>query len=116
MKIETKTRGEVMVVALAGELDGRTTPDVQEKLLPLIEPGCKILLDLSGVVYMSSAGLRTLLLLYRQIDAENGRVVLVGLREMIRDTMAITGFLDFFEDYATIDQGVAALTRPVDQD
>jgi anti-sigma B factor antagonist len=115
MKIETTTREEITVVALTGELDGRTAPVVQKELMPLTEPGCKILLDLSGVTYMSSAGLRTLLLLYRQIDAEDGRVVLVGLREMIRDTMAVTGFLDFFDDYAALDQGVVALTQPVQE-
>lgn len=115
MKIETRTQGEITVVALAGELDGRTAPAVQEELMSLTEPGCKILLDLSGVTYMSSAGLRTLLLLYRRIDAADGRVVLVGLREMIRDTMAVTGFLDFFDDCATLDQGVVALTQPVEE-
>ena len=97
------------LVALNGEINGRTAPTVQEALLPLVQPGCRILLDMSGVRYMSSAGLRALLLLYRQIVKEEGAVVLTGLTELVRDTMAMTGFLDFFEDYGTVAEGMAAL-------
>lgn len=101
--------GGVTAVAVTGELNSRTAPDFQDKLLPLAQPGCRMLIDMSNVSYMSSAGLRILLLLYRQIDASEGKVVLTGLIEMVRDTMAITGFLDFFEDYKTFDEGLSAL-------
>ncbi|MCI0396194.1 MAG: anti-sigma factor antagonist [Chloroflexi bacterium] len=109
MDVQISQVGDLMVVALAGEIDGRTAPAIQEQLLPLAQPGCKILLDMSGVSYLSSAGLRLLLVLYRQINDNHGRVVLAGLREPIRDTMAITGFLDFFATYGTSDEGAAAL-------
>ena len=111
MDIQTRQVNGIMVVALAGEMDGRTATIVQEQLLPLAQPGCKILLDMSGVTYMSSAGLRLLLLLYRQIASNDGRVVLTGLRESIQDTMLITGFLDFFVAYRTLEEGLAALTE-----
>lgn len=101
--------GDVTVAALVGELNGRSAPLVQDKLLPLVAPGCKILLDMRDISYMSSAGLRILLLLYRQIAAQQGHVVLSGLPDAIRDTMAITGFLDFFEDYDTRQAAMTAL-------
>ena len=50
---------------------------------------------MSGVEYMSSAGLRMLLSMYRQISRQNGGIVLVGLAEEIKDTMSVTGFLNF---------------------
>lgn len=109
MDIEIKQVGDVMVAKLAGEINGATTPELQEQLLPLIQPGCKVVLDLHDVTYMSSAGLRTLLLLYRQIDNENGAVVLTGLSEVLRDTMSITGFLDFFQSYDRVEEGIAAV-------
>lgn len=109
MNIEVTQLNEVAVARLSGELDGRTAPQVEAKLLPLVHTGSKILLQMENVTYMSSAGLRMLLLLYRQISAKEGQVVLVGLQEMLRDTMSITGFLDFFEDYPTLNEGLAAL-------
>ncbi|MBE2201332.1 MAG: anti-sigma factor antagonist [Anaerolinea sp.] len=111
MNVETQETGDVVVVRLVGELDGRTAPQVEDSLVTVIQPGCKVLLEMSGVSYMSSAGLRILLLLYRQITGQNGRVVLVGLQELLRDTMSITGFLDFFEDYESIAEGMAALNQ-----
>lgn len=99
----------VTIVAPSGELDGHTAPAMQDAILPLIHPQCKILLDMSGVTYISSVGLRALLLLYRKTDGNQGRIVLSGLSEMIHDTMLITGFLEFFEAYASVQEGLAAL-------
>lgn len=109
IRVPIQQIGEITVAAISGELNGRSAPAVQEKLLPLVAPGCKILLDMRDVSYMSSAGLRILLLLYRQIAGQQGHVVLSGLPDAIRDTMAITGFLDFFEDYDTRPAAMAAL-------
>ena len=54
---------------------------------------------------MSSAGLRMMLLIYRQVIGGGGRVVLVGLSEDIKDTMSVTGFLDFFTMHDHVDAG-----------
>lgn len=109
MNIELEEMDGVTVATLFGELDGRTAPLVQEKLLALPEPNGKALLDMSGVSYISSAGLRALLMLYRQMAANDGRVALVGLVENIKDVMVVTGFLEFFEDYDTLAEGLSAL-------
>ena len=102
MNIQTKQDGNVTVIIVDGELDGKTAPEAQNQILPLIEPSGKVLLDMSNVLYMSSAGLRMMLLIYRQVSASNGSSVLVGLSEELKDTMEATGFLRYFdlaEDY-----------------
>ena len=109
MNIELEEMDGVTVATLFGELDGRTAPLVQDKHVALPEPNGKALLDMSGVSYISSAGLRALLMLYRQMAANDGRVALVGLVENIKDVMVVTGFLEFFEDYETLAEGLAAL-------
>jgi anti-sigma B factor antagonist len=58
---------------------------------------------------MSSAGLRVLLAVYRQMTAQNGQVVLVGLVEEIKDTMSVTGFLDFFTTADSLEEAFAVL-------
>ena len=97
------------VFTIIGDIDGNTAPTAQEKILPLASADASIALDMSGVAYMSSAGLRMLLVLYRNIMGQGGKVVLVGLSEELQDTMTLTGFMDFFEHYDTIDEGLAAL-------
>lgn len=111
MNIELEEIDGVMVVTLFGELDGRTAPIVQDRLMALPVPDGKALIDMSGVGYISSAGLRALLMLYRRFVADNGRVALVGLAENIKDVMAVTGFLEFFDDYETLAEGLAALAE-----
>ncbi len=109
MEINVKSIGQVTVVAIAGDIDSNTAPQAQERVLPLVQPGSKILLDMSGVEYMSSAGLRILLSMYRQISRGDGGIVLVGLGEEIKDTMSVTGFLNFFTTCDTVDEGLQAL-------
>jgi anti-sigma B factor antagonist len=109
MEINVKSVGHVTVVEMAGDIDSNTAPQSQERVLSLIQPEVKILLDMRGVEYMSSAGLRMLLSTYRQIARENGTIVLVGLAEEIKDTMSITGFLNFFTVRDTVDEGLTAL-------
>jgi anti-sigma B factor antagonist len=100
---------EVTVVALNGDIDGSSAPVAQAQILPLAEPGCRILLDMSKVPYMSSAGLRMLLSTYRQLVSRDGHIVLVGLSEEIQDTMSVTGFLKFFTICATTEAGLTTL-------
>jgi len=109
MEINVKSIGQVTVVEISGDIDSNTAPQAQERVLPLVQPGSKILLDMSGVEYMSSAGLRILLSMYRQISRGDGGIVLVGLGEEIKDTMSVTGFLNFFTTRDTVDEGLQAL-------
>ena len=109
MDIEFETVDGITVATLFGELDSRTAPLVQDKLLDLPSPQARVLLEMSGVNYISSAGLRALLMLYRRMASSDGRVALVGLTESIRDVMTVTGFLDFFAAYDTLAEGLAAL-------
>jgi anti-sigma B factor antagonist len=109
MEINVKSIGQVTVVEISGDIDSNTAPQAQEQVLPLVQPGSKVLLDMGGVEYMSSAGLRMLLSMYRQISRGDGGIVLVGLSEEIKDTMSVTGFLNFFTTCGTVDEGLQAL-------
>ena len=109
MDIQLRTAGEVKIIELRGELDTNTSREVQIQILSVVEPRGRVILDLSGVSYMSSAGLRVLLSLYRHTSNQDGVLVLVGVAEEIRDTMEITGFWEFFTACASMDEALAAL-------
>jgi anti-sigma B factor antagonist len=85
------------VVSISGELDASSSADLRDRLLPLIPDGGRLRLDLSGLSYISSAGLRTLLLVYRHAQSQGTAVTLAAMREEIRFVMAATGFLDLFD-------------------
>lgn len=109
MEVSIKTVGEVVVVDLSGEIDGKTAPMVQEQVVPQIQAISKLLLDMTKVPFMSSAGLRLMLLFYRQMAGRSGRIALVGLSDDIKDTMEATGFLGYFKLSDSVESGIAAL-------
>jgi anti-sigma B factor antagonist len=109
MHIELKLGELLAEAAITGEIDGRTAPEVQERLLPVAGTHQKLLIDMTQVTFLSSAGLRMLLLLYRQFAPRAGEILLVGVPEEIRDTMAMTGFSNFFTLAETRDQALAKI-------
>lgn len=108
MEISQSTQGTVTVVSLSGDIDGNTAPEAQSRIVPLAMGDAHIVLDMSGVSYMSSAGLRMLLVIYRTIGGRGGKVVLSGLSPDLQDTMSLTGFLDFFEHFDALPDAIAA--------
>jgi anti-sigma B factor antagonist len=108
MDIHINKLEEINLVELDGEIDANTAPAVQEKVLPLAVPEAKILIDMTKVPFMSSAGLRALLSVYREASKNEAKLVLVGLTEEIKDTMEITGFLEFFNISDTQELGLKA--------
>ncbi|GGK63337.1 hypothetical protein Sme01_05470 [Sphaerisporangium melleum] len=85
------------VVALTGEISSATSGELLERLMPLVRAGKTIKIDLSSVGYISSAGLRTLLVVYRESQHSGATVTLSGVGEELRFVMSVTGFMDFFE-------------------
>src|SRR5579871_5702754 len=111
MEVHTKPYDDATVVVASGDVDGSTAPALQEQVLAIAQPGCRLLLAFSLVSFMSSAGLRVMLLLHRQISDGRGRAVIVGLNEEVKFSMSVTGFLKFFTTADTFEAGIVALDR-----
>ena len=109
MEIAVATENGVTVAEISGEIDGKSAPEFQEKILQLVAQGGKVLLDLRQVPFMSSAGLRVMLLTYRESTAKSAKMVLVGMRDEIRASMSATGFIRFFTVCDTREAGMEAL-------
>ena len=109
MDIDVKTINAVTVVGIGIDVDAKTAPGLQEQILTLVPARCPLILDMSRVAYMSSAGLRVLLTIHRQATSSNARLVLSGLSEDLRDMMSATGFLSFFVTFDTLDDALGNL-------
>jgi len=93
MQISVKTTNEVKVLAFEGRLDTQTSPDAQQQLTRLIEEGAtKILVNLEKVDYISSAGLRVLLVVAKQLKATDGELRICSLNEVVKEVFDISGF------------------------
>ena len=109
MDLKVEQVGKINIVHVVGDIDGASASQFQERLLPLVKTSNPLLLELSGVSFMSGEGLRVLLGLRRQISGRGGRMALVGLPQQIKETMSTTGFGEFFQIYASLPEAMAAL-------
>lgn len=108
MEIKIRNEGTARVVELIGEIDAATSSVILERVRPLTsEPG-HLVLDMGAVTVMSSAGLRLLLTVARQVQASQHSVEfgLVGASPQIMDTMTVTGFVRFFRFFDTVDDAM----------
>lgn len=109
MDINFQKSGDIKIIEMDGELNSDTSSEVYDAINEQISPTDRVILDMRKVRYMSSAGIRTLLLVYRSLSNGGGKVVLVGLSEELRDVLSITGFLEFFNTQNTVDAGLQAV-------
>lgn len=109
MDIQITTQEGVTVIHVNGRLDGNSVSSAQDKIMPLVIGGCKLVIALCKCDYISSAGLRLLLMIAKQLNAQGGKWALACASEEIRDVMDMTGFSGFFQHYGTIWDAVSAL-------
>lgn len=112
MEIKTTTQDEVTIAEISGRLDANTAPQAEEEIMPLVLPDCHLILDMSQCEYVSSAGLRFLLMVAKRFKAvEGGKWCLSGIPEEIMDVMEMTGFAQFFEMFDEISTAIEAVRK-----
>lgn len=93
MEVTTRTAGDVTIVAISGSLDSNTAPQAKPALDAVgTSPARKVAVDFSGLDYVSSAGLRILLGLAKQLTAKGGALRTFGLNQSVREVFEISGF------------------------
>ena len=109
MELRRESVGDVTVLAVTGRVDSTSAPVLQQHLISAVHaPQARVLVDLSGLDYISSAGFRVLLLSAKHSESAGGRLVLCGLSAKVRQLFDIGGFLDLFPITATRGDGIAA--------
>jgi anti-anti-sigma factor len=89
-------------IHVVGQVDSKTVVKLREYIDKELVEGKPVALDVEGVPFMSSAGLRTLLTLHRRTEEMAVSLALVGIASEIADTMKVTGFYDYFTKYANL--------------
>ena len=93
MELTIEKQTGTAIVAAGGRLDASGAPDFESRCKTLIQEGTsRLLLDFAKVDYISSAGLRSLLVLAKAVKSAGGALVLCCLAPAVRDVMTISGF------------------------
>jgi anti-anti-sigma factor len=111
MEIQKELSGDIALFNIDGNLDSNTSADLEKVLIPHIDGGgIKVLIDGTKLNYISSAGLRVLLVAAKKIKAVNGTIILCALQKHIKEVFDIAGFSKIFTIVLTRDEALTKFT------
>lgn len=107
VSIKEEGRGDILILRIIGRLDAVSSPVAESKVFDYINKGQhKLLLDFSGVDYLSSAGMRMLLSVTKKLKTLSGKLVLFGLTANVMDVLKMSGFDHVLELVASEEEGL----------
>lgn len=110
MELNDELVGDICVVTARGRLDGSTSALFAERLEKLIGAGQpKLLVDFSGIDFVTSAGLRVVLTVLKKVKAANGVFALCAVQAPVREVLDITGFTAMLRIHTDRAGGISAL-------
>jgi anti-sigma B factor antagonist len=107
MEITEKNNEKCTIICIKGRLDTISSTDLEHQLTELLDKRVfRILVNCAEMDYISSSGLRVLLIALKRITAAGGKIILCGLKENIREIFGISGFTEIFEICPEEDQAL----------
>jgi anti-anti-sigma factor len=114
MNVADKRYANAIVLQVSGRLDQETCEAFRPQLTGYVERAarekCGLVLDFKGLEYVSSAGLRCLLVASRQMKAAKGRILVADMQPMVAEIFAISHFDLLFEVVPTVREALAAVS------
>lgn len=102
MDIRESQQSDFLILELTGRLDTKTSPQLEKKLIELLNEGSRrLVIDLKELEYVSSAGLRVLLMTAKKLNGMDGHLALSSMNESVRQVFDIAGFTSVFTIAAT---------------
>lgn len=117
MEILSEKTGGVLVLRCRGRLDGFGAGKLEEEATrALHDDDRSMVVDMEGVPYLSSAGIRVLLALQKKMKERGGKVSLASLGEFPWKVLDMAGFLTIFPHYRTVREAVESAGRASERD
>lgn len=114
MTVFPRRFANAVVLSVAGRLDQDTCDDFRGELMKHVDQtardGGAIVLDLEGLEYVSSAGLRCFMLASRAAKTQHGRIVVAALQPMVTEIFEISHFNLVFQVFPTVKEAVGAMS------
>jgi len=105
---QSDTSGDVAVVTANGRIDSETAPQLDAELSKVVSEKSKLVVDLKGVDYMSSAGIRALVKASQAAEAKGGAVRLASVPEEIQSVLYTVGLNQKVVAFTSVDEAVAS--------
>ncbi|MDZ7765735.1 MAG: STAS domain-containing protein [Melioribacteraceae bacterium] len=96
MDITTDKKENYNLLKVSGRLDSTTALEFENNLLSFIESGKENIVDFSDLKYISSSGLRVLLVAAKKLSTANEKLTIVSMQDHIKEVFDISGFTDIF--------------------
>ena len=112
MNVETSYSGSTAVAVVDGRIDSANAKDFDEELSAIIDRGVSsLVVDCGGLNYVSSAGLRVLLIAIRKTNEAGGSLALCSVPDHIREVLEVSGFVRLTKVFATADEARASFAK-----
>lgn len=109
MEIQTRQEGRATVISAFGKIDAMTAPAFESSISDLIgEKKLCLAIDLGGVEYISSAGLRVILATAKSLKGKGGMLLLANARGPVQEVFEISGFGSIFNIYDSLEGALEA--------
>lgn len=110
MTLAIEKIGDVLLVKPAGQIHSANAAEIEAQLNAQVQSGeHKMLIDMTDLAFISSAGLRVLLVMAKRLKQEGGKLVLCALNPQVLEVMEISGFLSILTTVGTRDEALARL-------
>jgi anti-anti-sigma factor len=110
MNIVTTQRDGATVMSIEGRLDGNHATTAESAFLALISEGqTRFVFDFAQMQYISSAGLRVVLVAAKKLRSLQGRLICANMSDQVRDVFEMSGFLSILETAASTDEALTLL-------
>ncbi len=105
---QVRNAGRDIVVSLQGAIDLHHAPDVHRALVSACDDKPRrLIVNLTGVTYMDSSGIGTLVEVFRRVNAYKGQLALCGMNDRVHSVFEITKLDKFFKIFATESEALA---------
>ena len=110
MKITQNHEDGLAIVKVEGRLDASSSTEAQKDLEHILDAeSTRLLINLSGLEYISSAGLRVLLVVAKKMQQKGGKIVLAALTPNVKEVFEISGFSAIFKIFDSVEESKAFL-------
>jgi anti-sigma B factor antagonist len=109
--LSAESRGDTMIIAISGDLDIVSSPQLDECLTQAEANHNTIILDFGEVSFLDTSALAVIVGHWKRAEASGGTLALANARYRYTKTLWITGLADKLTLYDTVDQGLAALAQ-----
>jgi len=108
VEFSNSRHGDKLVVTVAGRMDAITAQEFDTQCRQWLAAGdTRIIADLSGLEYISSAGLRSILSAAKQLKAAQGSLAFCKLSGMVEEVFVVSGFAAMFTIHPTLEEALA---------